>query len=69
METVRWRKYPDVKPREAGEYLVTTKRPTAGRWVALVKWTGERWAQKCQVMAWMPKPEPYAAKEKQDAEC
>ena len=54
-----WRKYPEVKPPVAGEYIVTTRRPTAGKWVATLKWTGERWAQRAEVTAWMPKPAPY----------
>lgn len=51
-----WLKYPDAKPKEPGEYLVTMKRPTAGRWVAMAKYDGDGWTQKGEVRAWMPKP-------------
>lgn len=54
-----WRKFPEVKPTVAGEYIVTTKRGMAGKWVTTLNWTGERWAQRAEVTAWMPKPAPY----------
>ena len=54
-----WRKYPEVKPPVEGEYIVTTKRGMAGKWVTTLNWTGERWYQKAEVTAWMPKPAPY----------
>lgn len=58
-----WRRYPDVKPQYAGEYIVTTRRPTAGRWVTMIRWDGKRWTQMAQVTAWMPKPAAYRADE------
>lgn len=59
MRTLRWHAFRDEKPSKVGRYLVTLRRPSAGKWVEIRKWSGINWSQGSEVAAWMELPNAY----------
>lgn len=56
---LKWYGFPAYKPAEKGRYLVTFRRPWAGKWVAIRIWDGHAWERNDDVVAWMRLPERY----------
>ncbi len=54
-----WNAFPMYKPAQKGRYLVTYRRPTAGKWVVIRFWDGEAWERNDDIVAWMRLPERY----------
>lgn len=57
-----WKAFPAYKPIKCGRYLVTFRRPTAGKWVGISRWNGEIWERNADVTAWMVLPSRYEAR-------
>lgn len=58
---VKWYPFPAYKPAQKGRYLVTFRRPSAGKWVAICKWVGLVWDRNADVTAWMVLPERFGS--------
>lgn len=58
----KWYSFPAYKPMKPGRYLVTLRRPRAGRWVDIRRWNGEIWERNDDVSAWMVLPERFGVR-------
>lgn len=56
---LKWYSFPMYKPEKPGRYLVSFRRPQAGKWVGISIWNGEAWTRNQDVTAWMRLPERY----------
>ena len=58
----QWYPFPALKPMSKGHYLVTFRRPQAGKWIEICNWDGEAWTRNRDVAAWMVLPKRYGGK-------